>query len=428
MVTARRTRLQVVPFEDRTVPAVHVDLNGAGQLTGVREISGQSEAVTLSVLPGNRITVMEGSANKGTFPVAENLRIELGTQTPFLDNRLLLNDSVLTTNLRVDLRGRATEFDVIGGTTGWATIDGNIHVTGGADSQLFLFGELGVATHYITNVTGSITVDLGPGGESPGPGFIPDAFGTVGVPPAPSSANVTGNVSVRNSTIFVWSGDIGGNLTVDSPKSINQLLFLGNFNRPMSVGGNVSIRTGAGKDLVAFQSTRVDHNATVNTGGGDDMVQFAAGENDPNDIGFNDVPAMIVGRLSVNLGDGNDVAYFGADSKTTPGQTNPLTVGGNMIVDAGAGNDQLFFPDLRVNGRLISIRASGGSDQVVLAKLIAPETRLAIDLGDGSDTVTFKDQATVSLKHGAINGGRGDDFYVPGAGNDFDSLIDRISI
>ena len=425
MVNPRRARLQVVPFEDRTVPAILIDLNGAGQLTAVREpATGQIDEVTLSVVPGNRINVMEGSADKGTFPVAKNLRIALETHSSFLGNRLLLNDNVLKTNLRVDLRGMATELDVIGGTTGWATIDGNIHVTGGEGPQLFLFGAFGMATPYVTNVTGSITVDLGPGGNPP----IPDAFGTVGRPPAPSSANVNGNVTVRNSTIFVWAGHVGGNLTVDSPKPIDQLVFLGNYNRPMSVGGNVSIRTGTGKDLVAFQATRVDHNATVNTGGGDDMVQFAVGENDPDNIGFNDVPAMIAGRLSVNLGDGNDRAFFGADSQTTPGQTNPLTVGGSMIVDAGAGNDLLVFPDLRVNGSLISIRASDGSDQVFVAKVIAPEARLAIDLGDDPDMFTFTDQATVSLKHGAINGGLGDDFYVPGAGNNFDSLIDRISI
>src|SRR6185436_16126726 len=98
MVTARRARLQLVPLEDRTVPALLINTNGAGALTAVREAaSGQTDGVTLSVLPGNRINVMEGTADKGTFPVAKNLWIELGTHSSFLGNRLLLNDNVLTT-------------------------------------------------------------------------------------------------------------------------------------------------------------------------------------------------------------------------------------------------------------------------------------------------------------------------------------------
>lgn len=424
MVHARRTRLQVQSLEDRTVPAVVVEVNGAGQLTGVREaISGQSDAVTLSVLPGNQMTVYEGATNLGTFRVAGRLRIDLGAHsTPFVD-RLELNDTLLKTNLDVNLGGSFTQFRVLGGTTGLATLQGNVSVRGGEGSQFFLFGDLGAAVPHVTNITGNLKVDMGPGGDGP-----PEAVGTVGIPPLPSIANVAGNVTVRNSTIFVWAGRIGGNLTVDSAKSLDQLVFLGNFNRQMTVGGNVSIRTGSGADHVALQATLVGRNAAINTGGGDDLLQLGIGENDPDNSGFNDAPATILGKLDVNLGSGNDQAYFGADSLTQPGQTNPLTVGGNMIVGAGLGDDQLFFPDARVHGRSISVDAGEGNDEINVARLIASAAVLSADLGKGDDTFAFKDQATVSLKRAVIDGNLGRDSYVAGADNDFGFQIERISV
>jgi hypothetical protein len=304
-----------------------------------------------------------------------------------------------------------------------ATIDGNIRVQGGDENQFFLFGEFGEATPHITNVTGSLKVDMGLATNS---AFEP--VGTVGNPPAPSVANVAGDVTVLNSNIFVWAGRIGGNLTVDSRKPDNQLVFLGNYNRPMTIGGNVSIHTGLGSDHVAFQSTLVGGNTTVNTGGGNDQLQLAIGENDPDNNGFNDAPATFIGKLSVNLGSGNDTAYFGADSLTHPGQTNGLTVGGNLIVNAGGGDDILIFPDARVNGHSISIDGGDGTDAVSIAGLIAPESVLSAALGLGDDTFGFHDNAAVTLKRAIIDGGAGNDTYELGTGNDFDFALDRVSI
>jgi len=424
MPDTRRTRLQVLALEDRTVPALVIDLNGGGALTAVREAAtGQTDSVTLSVLPGNRMTVMEGTADLGTYPVARNLHIDLGTHSSGFLNRLYLNDNVLRTNLSVNLDGTFTQFETLGGTSGLATIDGNVRVQGGDDSQFFLFGEFGEPTPHVTNITGNLKIDMGPGGNGP-----PEAVGTVGNPPAPSFANVDGNVTVRDSTIFVWAGRIGGNLTVDSSKPADQLVFLGNYNRPMAVGGNVSIHTGAGGDHIAFQSTLVGGNAQVNTAGGDDQLQLGIGENDPDNEGFNDAPATILGRLSVNLGGGNDTAYFGADSLTHPGETNPLTVGGNMIVDAGAGDDSLIFPDARVHGRSISIDGGDGNDEVSIAALIAPDAILSAALGLGDDTFGFHNDAAVTLKRAVIDGGTGNDAYEQGTGNDFEFALDRISI
>jgi hypothetical protein len=424
MPDTRRTHLQVLPLEDRTVPALVIDLNGAGALTAVREAaSGQSDAVTLSVLPGNRMTVMEGASVIDTYTVAKNLHIDLGTHSMFLVNRLRLNDNLLKTNLRVDLHGTQTQLEILGGTTGLATIDGNIRVQCGDENQFFLFGEFGEATPHITNVTGSLKIDMGAATNG---GFEP--VGTVGEPPAPSFANVAGNVTVLNSNVFVWAGRIGGNLTVDSSKPDNQLVFLGNYNRPMTIGGNVSIRTGLGFDHVAFQSTLVGGNTAVNTGGGNDTLQLAIGENEDDNAGFNDVPATFVGKLSVNLGSGNDTAYFGADSLTHPGQTNALTVGGNLIVNAGGGDDNLIFPDARVHGRSISIDGGDGNDEVSIAGLIAPDAVLSAALGLGDDTFGFHDDAAVTLNRAVIDGGTGNDAYEPGTGNDFDFALDRISI
>lgn len=424
MVHTRRSRLQVLRFEDRTVPALVFDITGAGVLNGIHEaMTGQSDAVTLSVLPGNRLNVHEGVTDLGNFPVGNRLRIDLGAQSGGFVNRLVLSDNLLKTNLDINLSGQFTQFEILGATTGVATIDGNVSVRGGADSQFFLFGELGAAIPYVTNITGNLKVDMGPGGDGP-----PEAVGTVGIPPAPSFANVAGNVTVRNSTIFVWAGRIGGNLTVDSAKPINQRAFLGNYNRPMAIGGNVTIRTGDGADKVALQATLVGRNATIHTGGGDDQLQLGIGEDDEENIGYNDVPATILGKLDVDLGSGNDTAYFGADSLTSPGQTNPLTVGGKMTVVAGLGDDHLYFREARVYGRSISIDAGDGNDEINVGKLTAAAARLSVDMGKGDDTFAFADQARVSLKRAIIDGDLGADLYVAGLNDNFDFPIDRTSI
>ena len=106
------------------------------------------------------IVAMEGAADLGTYPVAKNLRIDLGTHSAGYLNRLWLNDNVLRTNLNVNLSGMFTQLETLGGTSGLATIDGNVRVQGGDDSQFFLFGEFGEATPHVTNITGSLNVDM----------------------------------------------------------------------------------------------------------------------------------------------------------------------------------------------------------------------------------------------------------------------------
>jgi len=428
MTRNTHTRLQVASLENRLAPALLLDLNGAGQLTRIREApSGQTDAAILSVSPGNLMTVQEGAMNYGTFRVAKSLSISLGNGAAGLVNRLNLNDNLLQTNLNVDLGnqpiGPPTQFRILGGTTGLATIDGNINVQAGSGSQFFLFGDLGAAVPHFTHVTGSMTIDMGQGGEGP-----PEAVGTVGVPPLPSRADVDGNVVVQNSTIFVWAGRIGGHLTVDSTKPADQLVILGNFNRPISVGGNVSVRTGDGIDEVDLQSALCLRNVVVDTEGGSDLLNFGIGENNPGDPGFNDAPATILGNLVVSLGGDSDVANFGANSLTHPGQTNPFTLGGKLSVDAGDGDDSLSVFDLRVQGRDIVLDAGAGNDTVTVAKLIAPQSRLFVELGSGDDTFCFADHSTVSLSRAVIDGGDGDDIYQPGIGNMFDFPIDWYSM
>jgi hypothetical protein len=325
--------------------------------------------------------------------------------------------------LNVDLGsqpiGPPTEFRILGGTTGSGTIDGSISVHAGSGSQIFVFGERLVAAPHFTHVTGSVTVDLGPGGEGP-----PEAFGTVGILPTPSHADVDGNIVVRNSTIFVWAGRIGGDLTIDSSKPADQTVILGNFNRPITIGGNVSIQTGDGIDEVDFQSAVCQRNVTVDTGGGTDLLILGIGENNPNNPDFNDAPATILGNLSVNLGADGDVANFGATSLTHPGETIPFMLGGKLNVDAGDGDDELNVFDLRGLNRDIKLDLGDGNDTVNVSKLIAPHSRLIVDLGSGDDTFRFADHASVSLSWAVIDGGKGSDVYQLGIGNLFDFSIE----
>src|SRR5262245_62280506 len=139
MPDTRRTRLQVLALEDRTVPALVIDLNGTGALTSVREAAtGQSDAVTLSVLPGNRMNVTEGTADLGTYPVARNMRVDLGTHSSGFLNRLYLNDNVIRKKLSVNLDEMFTQYEIIGGTRGHAWVGGDVLGHIGVDNRFIL--------------------------------------------------------------------------------------------------------------------------------------------------------------------------------------------------------------------------------------------------------------------------------------------------
>src|SRR6185295_18704843 len=89
-------------LENRRLMSVALGLDGVGRLHSIADFS-QADDLTLTVQPGNILTVAEGSTVYGTFPVAKSLAILLGANSTGFANRFDLNNLTLAANVRVTL-------------------------------------------------------------------------------------------------------------------------------------------------------------------------------------------------------------------------------------------------------------------------------------------------------------------------------------
>jgi hypothetical protein len=297
----------VESLESRQLMAVTLDVGANGVLHGISTADGaQTDDLTLSVLPGNRLNVKEGAADLGTFSVGQGLDISLGDTADGFVNHLDLNNNTLATNLRVRMgdTGGLDQFRVTTPDNGTGTLAGNFEFSAGEGSQFLLFGDFGQPTSRTINITGNVEVDMGGGGDQNfGP---PDAVSTAGGGPNNSVLNVGGNMNVANSTVLALSGSIGGNLSSDSSgKSADQLVILGNYSNPFSVGKNVSIVTGDGADEVDVQAVDIGGNLAIRTNGGDDRILLV------KDVDLsNTIPSRVGKNVSVDGGAGNDTVQI----------------------------------------------------------------------------------------------------------------------
>ena len=180
-----------------------------------------------------------------------------------------------------------------------------------------------------------------------------------------------GNVDVRNASVFVIAGSVGGNVTVDSrSKSSVQWVVLGNYGRPFALTGNAVIRTGGGDDEISLQNATLRKNLSIYSGGGNDLVELANSDL-TNGAPYQDDPATVRGNVTLELGDGDDVVDFGAASEVQPGSTVRFHVGGNLTVEGGSGNDTLNLIDLKVDGHAIDLSTGLGNDKVEFSHLEA---------------------------------------------------------
>ena len=365
---------RIEQLEHRRLLAVTLDLDGGGRLRGVStDDLGQTANITLTVRPDNRITVTEGTTDYGTFDVAKNLEIDLGDTAGVFVNRLDLNNNTLDANVRVRLGDAAilNQFRITTPGGGTGTLDGNLTVNGGDGADFITFGELGGQTVGRTiNVTGNVKIDTGGGGADPNvpDGPPPDSVATGGFDLGSSDPqtgtvntilNVGKNMTVENSTVLALRGSVAGNLRSDSSeKDVGQLVILGNFGLPFSVGKNVKIVTGNDDDRVDVQGAQIAGHFSLATNGGDDLIFVT------NDLDVTD---------SV-----------------------PTRVGKHVTINTGSGDDELE-----------------------VTALVAPKGHVRVTLGGGADSFSFADGADVDVDRLLIDFGAGTDAYDPGAGNSF---------
>ncbi|NUQ61818.1 MAG: hypothetical protein HUU20_04975 [Pirellulales bacterium] len=418
----RKFRPQFEKLETRWCPALLLGFDDVGDLVSIAEDSaGQEAEVSLQVDADGRLHVQEGATDYGVHDVGVALSVSLGQIVPGFSNRLELNDQTLNTDLSVSLGDQgaspgATTFFVLGGTLGSegeGTINGGLNVQGGSGGQGFVFGETDPVPHVV-NVTGFVHADMGLGGSGESSDFI----GT-GSPAA--KLRTLDDMEVFRSAGVALSGSIGGDLFIRAgTKAVSQEIYLGNFGRPLGIGGNVFILTGNLADVIELENATIVGNLSIRTGNGADQVRLGNIDpaNDPGDLDprFTNAPSAVFGKVFADLGEGEDLLEAG---DVVSSETARFTIGQTLEVYGGTGNDTVNFNNLRVIGDTISVYTNEGNDRFFMYRVQAARARVLALLGDGDDTFEVDAAAQLRMVALTVNGRGGADTKIEGNLADF---------
>jgi large repetitive protein len=205
------------------------------------------------------------------------------------------------------------------------------------------------------------------------------------------------SVSQRGSTLTINGDNADDSLTIESTAT-----------------GEVVVTDNTTGDVDVYTNVRI---INVNTRGGDDTVEFIGGD------------LLSGGRVSVNLGSGDDTGIVSGDFS------------GSLTVDGGIGLDTLDLTGLGAVDGSLTLRSSTGGDEIALGPAFI-SGNLSITTSTGEDIVTIDgvsvDGTTrVSLGTGddqlsivggtfgravTLDAGAGDDF-IDNAGNTYDSNL-----
>jgi hypothetical protein len=241
-----------------------------------------------------------------------------------------------------------------------------------------------------------------------------------------SGANTAGHLGVMtggqlrgglgNDTVFVnTEGASATNTKVVGNGGNDSVMFSGETTEINSglIGG------GAGNDDVVVVA-RSANKVTVNGGAGNDSINvlFSAGTDASLIQGDN----AATGADTINLSLGASVSSttvdggLGSDSIVLSGQTD----GGSNIIDAGGGNDTVYFQSAGIDTLSASTVLGGaGNDSILIEALAIGSVQSAfIKGGAGKDTITIEATQTVGSSGAvglSIKGGGGADSLTLGA-------------
>ena len=189
---------------------------------------------------------------------------------------------------------------------------------------------------------------------------------------------------------------------------------LGNFGRPLSIGGSAIVRTGGGADSISTENATIHGSLFVYSGGGNDYLELANFDeaNDPaKNPAFTNAPASVRRDVFLFLGAGDDQVDIGDESGATTVQ---FSVGGNLFVYGEQGNDTINFINLKLERDLMYVDTGVGNDTVSLTRVAAARAHLFAVLGSGNDAFNVKPASVLSLKRLTADGGAGHDDLEPG--------------
>ena len=160
----------------------------------------------------------------------------------------------------------------------------------------------------------------------------------------------------------------------------------------------------------------------VRMAGGDDVVELGT-------LDERGSPATTLGRLVVDLGDGNDSMTAGV-----------LEVGGVITIRAGGGNDEIFLRDVRSFSSIL-ITAGDGDDIVALTSGSGALLDVCIDGGSGADELAVVNGIEVGRRLSVVGGAGTDEVFIGslvsvhgamriagGPGDDEIAVADRVQV
>jgi hypothetical protein len=310
-------------------------------------VTGTSDgAITLIGVAGN-ITINLGAGdvtlNVSNLTVGKNLTISGGNGDDTID--------IGTSSLIV----ATTPLNAGGGVT----VTGNLAIAlGSGDDTINIAQGAGQLYYPLASVTqnsllisqgtvaigGNLTIAAAGGDDSIDIGDQPFFRGPVPVRPGPIALATT----TANSAIVILGGGgfatVGGNVNITLGKGNDSVT-----ENALAVTGNETIHAGSGQDdlelLGSGGDLSVDGNLSVILGGGGDTVTERG-----LSVGLNNL---------IDLGSGINTVTIGASATVFPIaafiglQNGPVSVGGDLDVQLGAGEGNLSASNLTVGGNML---------------------------------------------------------------------------
>jgi hypothetical protein len=384
-------RLWFEVLEDRTVPALLLQLDGVGNLTGIFGVPDGD--VTLTMTADDEINVNEDGNDLGTYSVPGNLTVSLGNVAAATLVDVIMDDAAFSGSMSVTL-GNALggySFSIDGGAGSAGSIGGNLTVRTGSGPDLVDIGADFDSGAGGMSIGGNLTVDTGADDDS---FFINDLTiiqGTVrgtnvnqfelfDSAVAGEGALIEGHLyltasEVVNNNFFLDGNNLGGSSRVEGNVIIKGV------NGPAAgpsdtvdvqcdVLGSVIAKMGNGANTVTINSTAVIAGNVVVTGGNaTDIISL-------DSTGAGD-GAVVLGSVTVNAKNGSNVFTVDTDS---------VVLGPQITYIGGNNDDEVTFDGTAIGARFTALLAAGIDTLNLGSNLLAS---LYVDFGSGVDDLVL---------------------------------------
>ena len=425
----RPIRPMLEQLEDRFVPASIYYTDGILLVSNPLVQNGM-RSLTLTQTNNNQFQIQDGSVNLGTYVAytdiyiagtgsADALTVNLGSFTysgSLLINAGNGNDTVSVTgaggmmegnltaihgngNEAVNLnsstgagaltvRGTTTIVTEAGNTTvsmgnanGSSQFLGAVNITG-ADSVQFGAAGYGTASDsYSSNVNISLGINYGRSLT-----FVQQDALTGTTPDGDASITIGGNLQItggyQNNTVALGALTVAGNLQVNlgNANGNNYFEIADPDSGVTTVEGSLYYSGNNVQNVVSLENGVMQTNVNIQLGNGADSIAMEQ----PNPL----TPASIGGSLFINKGNGS------LDMQGPNGLPIETPINGNFQLQAQNADLNIPFDELGTVGGQINIRAGNGNDSISFTTANSNPTsvmqNVGIFLGNGNDTFVMQ--------------------------------------